>query len=78
MGDKLVGCRRAFNYPPAFVELPEYTAHSGMVGLVTRRLGYDEAEQELAGGEPMYEILFDDGFSAHAFESELIDQLGIL
>lgn len=73
MTEDIVGREFGFDYPAAFVTLPDYTAHAGMVGVVTRRLGVDENESELEGGEVMYEMLFEDGFVAHAFESELID-----
>lgn len=65
----LTGKRAIFNYPAAFVTLPEYTAHSGQTVTIVRPLiAGEEYDDE---GDPMYEVRADDGWTGHAWESEL-------
>lgn len=66
----VVGERRRFDYPKAFVTLPEYSARRGAVVTVVRVMRWPEEYENL--GDPMYEIRADDGWIGHAFESELL------
>ncbi len=59
-----------FNYPAAFVTLPDYTAHAGQVVTVGKRLSKAEADRG-PGLEKMFHITASDGWKGHAFESEL-------
>lgn len=61
--------QRRFNYPEGFTTLPEYSAHRGQVVTITRPLRRgDEYDYD---GEGMYEIRAADGWTGHAFYSEL-------
>ena len=62
---------RTFNYPAAFVTLPEYTAHAGQHVTVVRELR-DGDEYDREDGDRMYEVRAADGWVGHAWEAELV------
>lgn len=68
----MIGEKRRFAYPPEFVSLPEYTARAWQVVTVVRALTTDEADGPDQGCEQMYEVRADDGWTGHAWESELV------
>jgi hypothetical protein len=59
-----------FNYPSGFTSLPDYTAHAGQMVEVGPQFPESEAER---GDDPerLFAITADDGWTGHAFESEL-------
>lgn len=61
--------RYRFDYPPQFKTLPEYTAHAGQTVTIIRALRRCEYDFQ---GEAMFEIRADDGWTGHAFRSELL------
>jgi hypothetical protein len=67
---KLIGTKQRFTYPDFGTpdEHPDYTAHSGQMVSVIRRLTDTECDPESG---PMYEIRAEDGWIGHAHESEL-------
>lgn len=60
-----------FNYPTAFVTLPDYTAHAGQTVEVVRPCTLEEADGPDSDCEQMYVIRATDGWEGQAFESEL-------
>ena len=62
------GTRARFNYPEAFVTLPDYSAHRGQTVRVLRQLTDDECDPEC---QPMFEIEAQDGWKGRADASEL-------
>lgn len=61
------GTHRVFTYPSYGTPdgYPQYTAHSGQIVTVLRRLSESESDHE------MYEIEADDGWRGHAHRDEL-------
>jgi len=59
-----VGTKCRFNYPEYFSGLPEYAAHRAQNVTVIRALSVE-------GGESVYEVRAEDGWSGHAYETEL-------
>lgn len=57
-----------FDYPAGFISLPAYSAHRGQLVRVIRKLRRDEYDFE---GEAMFEIQAEDGWTGHAWRSEL-------
>ena len=66
-----IGAAYRFDYPSAFVTLPEYSAHRGQIVTVTRALTEAEADGDEVG--PMFEIVAADGWVGHAFNDELVE-----
>lgn len=69
-----IGGRYKFNYPRAFVTLPEYTAKAGSVVTVVRQLTDEEADQG-DGMERMFKVCTDCGWEGEAFASELEESI---
>jgi hypothetical protein len=67
-----IGATYRFDYPAAFVTLPDYTAHSGHAVKVLCQLGEPDVE---VGDEfeAMYHIRAEDGWEGSAFASELTE-----
>jgi hypothetical protein len=65
-----IGKSYRFDYPKAFVTLPEYTARRNETVTVVRQLTDDEADQG-EGMERMFEVRASDGWIGHAWASEL-------
>lgn len=65
-----IGAQYRFDYPAAFVTLPDYTAHAGKPVTVLRQLTDDECDSEC---QPMYVVQASDGWTGHADDSELAD-----
>jgi hypothetical protein len=66
------GRKYRFAYPPEFVTLPDYTAHAGQMVTVIRPLrDGEEYDGPAAGLERMYEVKAADGWTGHAWQSEL-------
>ena len=59
-----------FTYPDAYKYYPEYKAHSGQTVIVLRLLE-DGVEYDREDGEPMFEVIADDGWTGHVWGSEL-------
>ena len=57
-----------FNYPKEFVTMPEYTKRAGTVVRIIRPLTNEEADNSV---EQIYEVLGEDNWIGHAWESEL-------
>lgn len=64
-------CQAKFNYPQAFVALPDYTARAGQSVDVVRPCTLDEADGPDQDCEQMYVVRAADGWTGQAFESEL-------
>jgi hypothetical protein len=64
------GTRAVFDYPQAFVTLPEYSAHRGQEVTVVRQCTSQEADQEC---QHMYVIQASDGWTGVADEDELLE-----
>lgn len=62
--------KKRFVYPSYFSTMKEYTAHSGQIVEVIRRLTLKEADSD-AG--PMFLVRAEDGWEGHAYEDELED-----
>ena len=65
---KIVGTYRLFVYPPAYTTTPDYTAHSGQIVCVERKLTADEYDYQ---GECMYRCRTADGWVGDIWRSEL-------
>lgn len=72
------GTKWKFNYPRQFVSLPEYTAHAGQTVEIVRALRegveYDDPAVVLGeghGSDAMFEVRAPDGWTGHAWASEL-------
>ncbi len=67
MRTKSIGGKYRFNYPYYGTpnNYPEYTAHSGQVVTILRKLSPEESNNI------MYEILAEDGWKGHACNDEL-------
>lgn len=65
----VVGESYVFNYPEAFVTLPDYSARRGQVVTVVRQCTPEEAYQE---EERMWVVRAPDGWEGEAWESELV------
>ena len=63
----IVGSRMWFDYPHAFVTLPDYTAHRDQLVTVTAR-DYDCDEENA----PMFKVTADDGWTGTAWLEELV------
>jgi hypothetical protein len=67
-----LGYRYRFAYPAQFTSLPDHTLHAGHTVTVLRELGAGESDHHADPTlERMFEIRADDGWTGHAFESEL-------
>lgn len=66
-----IGKTYLLNYPPEFVTLPDYTAHAGQPVTILRELR--DGEEYDFEGDRMYEVRASDGWTGHAWNSELAD-----
>jgi hypothetical protein len=64
----MIGEKKLFTYPAAFLMYPDYRAHSGQLVTVVRQLTDEECEPEC---QPMYLVRADDGWTGHVDASEL-------
>lgn len=68
----MLGTKRRFNpgHYGAPVDLPDYAAHRGQI-VVIQRLLVDGVEYDREGGEHMYRVAAEDGWTGEAWEHEL-------
>lgn len=69
---RTIGRQYRFDYPAEFRTLPDYTVHTGQTVTVVRQLTAQEADFPSEDcPDPMYEVAALDGWTGHAWGSEL-------